>query len=45
MHLIFKLDPEAAAELRALLEPFKKALEEQRRKQKELEFPDLPPAA
>lgn len=39
------LDDEAAAQLRALLEPFKKALAEQRRKQKEEEFPDLPPAA
>lgn len=39
------LDDKAAAELNALLEPFKKALEEQRRKHEEQEFPDLPPAA
>ncbi len=39
------LDDEEAAKLRALLEPFKKALEEQRRKQKEQELPELPPAA
>jgi len=39
------LDEEAATKLKALLEPFKRALEEQRRKQKEEEFPDLPPAA
>jgi hypothetical protein len=38
------LDDESAAKLKALLEPFKRALEEQRRKQKEEEFPDLPPA-
>lgn len=39
------LDDKAAAQLKALLEPFKKALEEQRRKREEQEFPDLPPAA
>jgi hypothetical protein len=39
------LDDESATKLKALLEPFKKALEEQRCKQKEEEFPELPPAA
>ncbi len=39
------LDDESATKLKALLEPFKRALEEQRRKQKEEEFPELPPAA
>lgn len=39
------LDEEAAAKLKTLLEPFKRALEEQRRKQKEEELSDLPPAA
>lgn len=39
------LDDEATTKLKALLEPFKRALEEQRRKSKEEELPDLPPAA
>lgn len=39
------LDSEAAAELKALLEPFKQALKEKQRKEREAEFPGLPPAA
>ena len=43
------LDEKAEAELKAVLEPFKQALKEKRRKQKEAEIfaqlSDLPPAA
>jgi len=43
------LDEKAEAELKAILEPFKQALKEKRRKQKEAEIfsqlSDLPPAA
>lgn len=39
------LDEKTAAELKALLEPFKQALKEKQRKEREAEFPDLPPAA